>query len=98
MGRDRLTSTSGEGREGTRERITETELLYWETRGGPQLRLVTEVRRLRGIVLSSARQVKGSPPRHEDLSQYFDVLIAEADAIQAELLLAVATSDKRRET
>jgi len=33
------------------ERITEAELLYWETRGGPQQRLVTEVRRLRGLIV-----------------------------------------------
>ena len=51
---------------------------------GPALRaVVDEVRRLRKIILSSARQIEGGGS-HEDLSRYFDSLIAEAQTIRGE--------------
>ena len=48
------------------------------------LRVLAEVRRLRGIILSSARQVEGGKG-FENLSRYFDVLMAEAEAIRGDL-------------
>lgn len=48
--------------------------------------LVDEVIRLHCVILSSARQVEGDPSRGvEDLSRYFEGLMAEAAAIRKEL-------------
>jgi len=48
------------------------------------INLVDEVHRLRGIILSSARQAEGDG-RNENLSRYFDVLMAEAIEIRKEI-------------
>ncbi len=48
------------------------------------INLVDEVHRLRGVILSSARQVEGDG-RNEDLSRYFDRLMAEAAEIRKEI-------------
>lgn len=48
--------------------------------------LVDEVLRLRGIILSSARTVEGDPSGGmEDLTRYFDRLMAEAAEIRKEI-------------
>lgn len=64
-------------------RVTADEL---RGRGPSRSRLVAEIHRLRGIILSSARQVEGDPAHGvEDLSAYFDVLMEEAKEIREEI-------------